>query len=357
VFITRTILFLSGFLAVARASDLKPDEQVVFFPTLGWRVTNGWDAEIHGWVFEPERRPLMQALFRTAVGLDAGEWHDSERLIFQERSAFFLGDNERRKRFSILLAGLTRELRTSEPNGHFKTRVHLNDDELQAVLPTNSSPRLSFELLGPGLDQRRFLGSVQFLDENGLSVISDIDDTIKITQVLEKREMLRNTFCRPFQPVPGMAAVYQSWARSADAKFHYVTASPWQLYVPLSQFAASNGFPGGTFHMKQFRVKDGSFLKLFASPEEYKPGVIEPMLERYPKRRFVLVGDSGEKDPEIYGALARRHPQQVMRILIRDVTKEPPEAERYRKAFQGLPKELWQIFKEPLEIKQALPRK
>jgi hypothetical protein len=46
-----------------------------------------------------------------------------------------------------------------------------------------------------------------------------------------------------------------------------------------------------------------------------------------------------------------------MRILIRDVTKEPPEAERYRKAFQGLPKELWQIFKEPLEIKQALPRK
>lgn len=357
MFIVRTLLFFLGVIAVARASDLKPDEQVVFFPTLGWRVTNGWDAEIHGWVFEPERRPVIQALFRAAVGLDEGEWRDAEKTIFQERSAFFLGDNERRKRFSISLGGLARELRTSEPNGHFKSRVHLSDGELMSALRTNSNHWLSFELLRLDSDQRRFPGSVQLLEENGLSVISDIDDTIKISQVLEKKEMLRNTFCRPFKAVPGMAAVYQSWAKSADARFHYVTASPWQLYVPLSQFATSNGFPAGTFHMKQFRVKDGSFLKLFASPEEYKTGVIEPMLERFPKRRFVLVGDSGEKDPEIYGAVARRHPEQVVRILIRDVTMEKAESERYLKAFQGLPRDLWQIFKEPGEIENAIPRR
>ncbi|HEY2951924.1 MAG TPA: phosphatase domain-containing protein [Verrucomicrobiae bacterium] len=354
MFTVRTILFLLGFMAGALASDLKPDEQVVFFPTLGWRVTNGWEAEIHGWVFEPERRPIMQALFRTAVGLDEGEWHESEKTLFQERAAFFLGDNERRKRFSILLGGLARELRTSEPNGHFKTRLHLNDSELTAALSTNSNHWLSFELLRLGPDQRSFPGSVQLLEENGLSVISDIDDTIKISQVLETRELLRNTFCRPFQPVPGMAAVYQSWAKSANAKFHYVTASPWQLYVPLSRFVTSNGFPAGTFHMKQFRLKDGTFLKLFASPEEYKLGVIDPMLERFPKRRFVLVGDSGERDPEVYGAVARRHPEQVVKILIRDVTREKAEAERYRKAFQGLPRELWLIFKEPGEIGLAI---
>ena len=129
-------------------------------------------------------------------------------------------------------------------------------------------------------------------------------------------------------------------------------------HVPtIPRFAASNGFPAGTFHMKQFRVKDGSFLKLFASPEEFKTGVIELMLERFPKRRFVLVGDSGEKDPEVYGAMARRHPEQVVRILIRDVTKEKADAERYRKTFQGLPRELWQIFKEPGEIEQAIPQR
>src|SRR5262249_24675617 len=79
--IARVIMFLLGFMASARASDLAQDEQFVFFPTLGWRVTNGWEAEIHGWVFEPERRPIMQAVFRAAVGLDEGEWRESEKTI------------------------------------------------------------------------------------------------------------------------------------------------------------------------------------------------------------------------------------------------------------------------------------
>jgi len=61
-------------------------------------------------------------------------------------------------------------------------------------------------------------------------------------------------------------------------------------------------------------------------------------------------GDSGERDPEIYGALAREHPQQVAKILIRDVTEEGPEADRFKIAFRELPLTLWKIFREPSEI-------
>jgi hypothetical protein len=350
------MLLLLGCTGLAGAAELRPAEQVIFFPTLGWRVTNGWMAEIHGWVFEPEGRPILQTLFRATVGLDEGELRESERAIFRERSAMFLGDNERRQRFSIQLGGRVHELRPSEPNGHFQTRLQLRGDELAAGSPTNAGQWLSFQLVVDDREERRILGSVQLLETNGLSVISDIDDTIKISQVLEAKEMLRNTFCRPFQPVPGMAAVYQSWAKATGASFHYVTASPWQLYVPLSRFLESNGFPAGTFHMKQFRVKDGSFLNLFASPEHYKPGVIEPMLERFPQRHFVLVGDSGEKDPEVYGATARRHPEQIVKILIREVPDQKPDPERYQKAFQGLPGTLWKIFKDPREIEATLPK-
>ncbi len=346
MFTTRILLLLVALASVARGAELKPDEQVVFFPTLGWRGTNGWEADIHGWVFEPERRPAMQALFRAVVGLDEGEMRDDEKLIFRERLAFFLGDNERRKDFSIQLDGLTRKLRTSEPNGHFRTRLHLG---------AGTNGWLPFQLPRDDQHPRLFTGSVLLLEDTGLSVISDIDDTIKISQVRETKEMLRNTFCRPFQPVPGMASVYAAWAKTAGAQFHYVTASPWQLYLPLSDFTASNGFPAGTFHMKQFRVKDGSFLKLFASPEAYKPGVIEPMLARFPKRRFVLVGDSGEKDPEIYAALARRFPGQIVKILIRDVTDESSDAARYQKVFDGFPSTLWQIFREPRDIEKLVP--
>jgi phosphatidate phosphatase APP1 len=143
--------------------------------------------------------------------------------------------------------------------------------------------------------------------------------------------------------------------RTNGAQFHYVSASPWQLYQPLSEFVRRNGFPAGTFHLKYFRVMDGTVLNLFQSPEAYKPGVIEPLLERFPQRRFVLVGDSGERDPEIYGALARKFPRQIVRILIRDVTGEAADAPRYRKAFDGLPLAQWRIFKEPEEIRDAVP--
>jgi len=106
--------------------------------------------------------------------------------------------------------------------------------------------------------------------------------------------------------------------------------------------------------MKEFRVKDGSVVNLFTSPERYKPRIIEPLLSQFPQRQFVLVGDSGEKDPEIYGAIARRHPRQVHRIFIREVTSEGPAALRYRRAFAGLPGQLWRVFKEPGEIGQAI---
>ena len=96
-------------------------------------------------------------------------------------------------------------------------------------------------------------------------------------------------------------------------------------------------------------------FNLFEGPEKYKPGVIDPLMKRFPNRRFVFVGDSGERDPEIYGALAREHPQQVAKILIRDVTEEGPDAERFKTAFRELRPTLWKVFREPSEIAIDLP--
>jgi phosphatidate phosphatase APP1 len=81
---------------------------------------------------------------------------------------------------------------------------------------------------------------------------------------------------------------------------------------------------------------------------------IEPLLKDFPDRRFVLIGDSGEKDPEIYGAMARKHPEQIARILIRDVTGQSAGATRYTRAFVDVPKDHWRIFKEPSEIQAAI---
>jgi phosphatidate phosphatase APP1 len=66
------------------------------------------------------------------------------------------------------------------------------------------------------------------------------------------------------------------------------------------------------------------------------------------------VGDSGESDPEVYGALARRFPVQVRRILIHEVTNDPGSKERYAAAFQDVPENVWTVFRKAAEIEDVL---
>jgi hypothetical protein len=330
------------------ASELKSDERVVLYPALAARTSDGWELDLHGLVFEPERRRLMTGALRKALDIDEDTLTPAELAVFNERCRYFLVDNERGRKFEAVLNDQLLAFGTSAADGHFRAR-HLWRTNLTPSTPALTNGVLSASASFPGSGRAAPL-EIHFLEEQGVSVISDIDDTIKVSNVLDKSVLLKNTFCRPFQPVEGMAGVYRAWEVAHGARFHYVTASPWQLYVPLSEFARSNGFPAGTWHMKDFRVKDRSVLAVFASPERYKPGVIEPLLRRFPERQFVLVGDSGEKDPEIYGVLARKFPRQVRRILIRDVTGESADSARYQKAFSRLPRELWQIFNEAREL-------
>jgi phosphatidate phosphatase APP1 len=65
-------------------------------------------------------------------------------------------------------------------------------------------------------------------------------------------------------------------------------------------------------------------------------------------RSLVLVGDSGEHDPEIYGNVARLYPKRVRRIFIRAVKGEKTDDQRFIKAFKGVPREKWLVFTDPV---------
>lgn len=337
------ILLLVAIGVRAEETNLKPDEQIIFYPSIAQRVkgeTNLWRTTIRGNVFEPEKRSLLVGAFRKAIELKTEQLSTAESTVFDKRARLFLVDHERGKKVFIRLGTNEFLVGKSGADGHFSAEITfkgLADTTFAAVLKSN--------------DGREFKGRIFPLEAEGISIISDIDDTIKITEVRDKEATLRNTFLREFQPVPGIADQYQKAISERNVGFHYISASPWQLYEPLAEFVRLNHFPAGAFELKQFRWKDRSFFSLFANPEKYKPGVIEPLLKQFPKRTFVLVGDSGERDPEIYGALARKFPDQIFRIVIRDVTNETREAARYQKAFRDVPAEKWQIFREPDEIK------
>ena len=339
-----TLLSCFGFCLQAeeRTTNLKSDERIVFYPSVAQRAkgdTNRWRAEIRGCVFEPEKRGWTLAMLREALDLKDVVMTPAEEEILNERARLFLVDHERGKKVFIRLGTNEFYVGKSGADGRFSGEI---------TFPTLAA--VSFNaVLKPG-DGREFQGQLFPLEAEGVSVISDIDDTIKITEVSDRKTTLRNTFLREFQAVPGMAQLYQAIARSNRASFHYISASPWQLYEPLAVFAGSSSFPAGTVELKQFRWKDRSFFSLFADPEKYKPSVIEPLLKQFPKRKFVLIGDSGERDPEIYGTLARKFPRQIARIYIRDVTNESADSARYRVAFRNMPAANWRVFREPGEL-------
>ncbi|MBC8868488.1 MAG: DUF2183 domain-containing protein [Planctomycetes bacterium] len=332
------------------ASRIKSDERVLFFPTAARLSDDGttWIVPIHGWIFEPEKDDLLRRAavwrIRDVLGLDADE---PATPIFDRRVGWFLVDNERGKRIGIRIAGQACTLAASGADGHFAGIVHV---PVESVGGVRTSGRLPFKAITQSGDDREFRSMAHLVSPSGISVISDIDDTIKISEVADKKKLLLNTFFRPYRAAPGMAKVYREWAEKG-VQFHFVSCSPYQLYEPLSQFAAEAGFPAATYHLKRFRLKDSTFLKLFADPVETKVKTIATLLRRYPKRKFILVGDSGEKDPEAYGILARRHPDQVVRIYIRDVSGESADAPRYLDAFMSVPADRWAVFRDPATLR------
>jgi phosphatidate phosphatase APP1 len=234
----------------------------------------------------------------------------------------------------------------TKANGEFLTKVRLSEEDLRKLGP---GP-VEFKALLAAKDNRVFRGMIFFAPAAGISVISDIDDTIKVTQVRDHRAALKNTFVEPFKAVAGMPQLYRTWATNQGAQFYYVSASPWQLFLPLTEFLKANDFPLGIFCLKEFRLQDKTRFSIFENPQKYKPEIIEPILKNYPERKFVLVGDSGERDPEIYGDLARKFQKQIEHIFIRDVTGEAGESLRYKQAFRNLPAALWTVFHDPAEI-------
>lgn len=320
----------------------------MLFPTMAKQddETGLWSVPIHGWLFNDERRTdrkrALLSLLRKSFKI-----HDEDREILRRRMGPFLVDNLRWRKIPIRINGeqTIRWMPRTPKNGHFH-------EELTLELDTLSTEKGSISVKVPldAGDRRTFESKVHLVPSTGLSVISDIDDTIKLSEVGVKSALLKNTFLKEFEAVPGMAKLYQSLKSKHDCTFHYVSSSPWQLFEELEDFRKASGFPEATFHLKSIRLKDRTVFNFAADPFKTKTATITKILETFPSRKFLFVGDSGEKDPEVYGALARQYPDQISHILIRDVTPDDDDEERMNQVFASVPRDKWTMFTDASEI-------
>ena len=230
-------------------------------------------------------------------------------------------------------------------NGHSNALVRI-----PVTTATPEGARVTLRAVLQASDKRNVEARAHLIGPTGLSVISDIDDTVKITHVLEQKMLWEATFYKPFEPVAGMSAAYQDLAGNA-AGVHYVSSSPWHLAQPLLEFLGASKLPVSSIALKQIRLKDRTALDMIKPGRETKPPQIEAILVRYPGRRFILIGDSGEDDPEVYAEALRKHPAQIAKVYIRNITSARRDDARFSNTFAGIDTARWALFEDAREIK------
>lgn len=166
-------------------------------------------------------------------------------------------------------------------------------------------------------------------EDSKFGVVSDVDDTILVshaTQTLRKLWLMLWRNSRTRKPFAGVAAFYRALHVGRDGKqsnpFFYVSSSEWNLYDLLEDFCIHNGFPKGVFLLRELEVSILKFWKSGGGDHQHKYRKIKTLFETYPRMAFILIGDNGQHDPEIYSQIAAEYPRQIRAIYIRVVRKK-----------------------------------
>lgn len=365
--LTWPAFFLLLFLPSALA--LESTEEVRFFNTSAYWDEAGdvWVVPVHGFVFKTEARSLFKKVTLWAAGFYARHERaeDRERMsgpedpgdpesveesgmadpeLMRQRGLPFFQKGKSGRQLTVLIAGKEYLLEPSTEEGHIKTAVKISQE--QAQLNSNNG-WIEYEVMLPDDDPRIFRGKAQLVPPEGLSIISDIDDTIKVSEVLKKEELLENTFLYAFHPVAGMVDRYQAWKKTCEATFHYVSLAPWQLAGPLDEFLRRENFPEGSFHLRYQKPLGFGFF--FQRKKNAKEEEVRNILKQYPKRRFILIGDSAQKDPAIYASIAQAFPEQILHVYIRDIRQNQDDREVKLEPLQALSPEQWSLLEETAE--------
>ncbi|KAI8910809.1 hypothetical protein EDD86DRAFT_217826 [Gorgonomyces haynaldii] len=293
--------------------------EICLFPTYCF-YQGGLKCRIRGWVYcsksgSGRRRQFLLGMGRSLVGL-MGKSTAENAKTYDERAAPF-----------VVKVVKNHEMIVSVGQANAKPSWHLPKQEHDPLLTTmvKTDHNGLFELL-LDLSSLEFKEHVQIgvaaqdypdsletivapiIPRTGLSVISDVDDTIKDSSVYQGKYMaVMEALTGDLKQVPGMAPVYKQ-LEEKQLHFHYVSASPFQLIEILKSFMEKFEFPSGSLSLRVSSVEK--------SPQ-YKNQVITRLLQDFPEHKFVLVGDCGENDIEIYEKLRTENPGSIDHVFIR----------------------------------------
>lgn len=225
----------------------------------------------------------------------------------------------------ILINNISYKLKTDK-FGHFYVKINISS------IRSNNSTKITF------FDQTKnkflsfYLNVINDIsiaigtskNDKTYSIISDIDDTIKYTNVPNIVDMINNTFYKNFVPNDEMITTFSDLRSKYNiTNYHYVSSSPWQLYKLLNEFIIKY-YTNGTIYLRSMDMDNLITVANFIRSEniDYKIPIITQILNSNKKQKYILIGDSGEQDPEIYNHIYKIHNDLIELVIIRDIFKK-----------------------------------
>lgn len=304
-------------------------------------VTQEMVIRLRGWIYEPNSSDTARSVFLRLLENEIENEVTAPEDINQ-RIDPFLADNQSAEVIKVLIGSKVYTMDESLSSGSFSGEIRLSYDEVEAILDAQGSREsLAYKVLLPYEDSREFIGEIELVSHDGVIIVSDLDDTIKLSEVyISESQLLENIFYNPIESVEGMSSFLQTLKdENEDPLLFYVSGSPKQMYQGIETFLEEESFPEGFTYLKDLQLSPftSSFYTFLDenSTYEHKLTTIGNLFEEFPRREFIFVGDSGERDPEVYGALMQEYENRIKAVYIRNVTGETLDNERIQNAFSS----------------------
>lgn len=209
--------------------------------------------------------------------------------------------------------------------GHHATLTADRGGVIDDVIPITLSPGWHTITLSTE-DSEPVKAYIRVVDqETRIGVVCDIDDTVMVTALPRPFLAAWNSFVRDEnarRPVPGMAVLLERLARdNPDAPIVYLSTGAWNVAPTLTRFLGRHLYPRGPLLLTDWGPTHDRW---FRSGREHKATNLRRLAAEFPDIRWVLIGDDGQHDEEIYGEFASEHPGHVRAIAIRELLA--PEA-------------------------------
>ncbi|WKK86258.2 DUF2183 domain-containing protein [Marivirga arenosa] len=258
--------------------------------------------------------------------------------VVENRPEFYSeATDKRRKNFRVMLSRYL-----SSPLPDMKVWIHLNGEVYHSVTDEygyfsswidpikDYEPgwhSVNFQIRKPDSDEIICETEGEFLivgEQAEFGTISDIDDTILVshaTQLFKKLRLILTKNAKTRLPFEGVANFYQQLKANGNP-FFYVSSSEWNLYEFLQDFFNVRKIPKGPFLLQEYKSGFRDLIFSGGGSHQHKQDKIKRLMKLFPHLKFILIGDSGQRDTEIYREALVNYPDRILAVYIRKIGKK-----------------------------------